>query len=263
MIFFVPTYISISNLTLGTFLKVFPGNQLTLQEVNVQAPGYQLPRFPVPDINQKLGDSANNGPNGAILAMATFMEPAHTSPSPSKSAVPSSPVSKSSHAKLKLVIPITTTSEAIIGYNTKYMTLFEDSPPDLLAIARTLSSPFPVIITHLTSRISSSSTYLNVTKASRIMKLITGPNETMVEGLKNLLGDDSATRIAFNMIEHELRTHETSGNINPIVKLPATPPSRLFNNKRPAKDAFQVSNNTAAASNETTVPKVPGKKYRK
>jgi hypothetical protein len=123
--------------------------------------------------------------------MTTYMEPAPASASPSKVSVQTSPVSKSTQGKLRLVIPVTTTNEEIIGYNTKFITLFADSPPELVTVARTLSAPYPVLITHLTSRIQSLSpltTYFNVSKESRIIKIATGPHKTILDGVKKING---------------------------------------------------------------------------
>ena len=184
--------------------------------------------YPIPDL--KLSWNLDSPPhNGSTIAMATFMGSSQATSSPSKVSDNSSP--SKIVPKLMLRIPFTLRGNyMIVGYTTKYISLFDDTSRDIMDVARSLQSSFPVLITNLISRQSTGSTYINVTKATRLIKMVTLQDQDFEDGIKFLLGDGVNCHITKQMIEQQSQ-QKADDTITFTQRLPNTPPSNLF--KRP------------------------------
>jgi hypothetical protein len=188
--------------------------------------------YPIPDL--KLSWNLDSPPhNGSTIAMATFMGSSQATSSPSKVSDNSSP--SKIVPKLLLRIPFTLRGNyTIVGYTTKYISLFDDTPRDTMDTARTLQASFPVIISNLISKPatgSTTATYINVTKATRIIKIITPQDQDFDDGIRILLGDGVICNITKQMIEQQAQQKAADDTMTFTQRLPNTPPSNLF--KRP------------------------------
>ena len=84
-------------------------------------------------------------------------------------------------------------NDSIVGYAQNYVSLFDDTPKDVMETARSLRDSFPILLPNLISKQATGSTtnaaYINVTKATRILKIAMPPDQDFDEGVKILLGE--------------------------------------------------------------------------
>jgi hypothetical protein len=148
---------------------VLQDNTITSAGLTTDAPGTQLPVYPIPDL--KLTWNLDSPMlNGSTLAMATFMGSSQAPSSPSKVSDHSSP--SKMVAKLMLRIPFTLRgNDSIVGYAQKYVSLFDDTPKDVMETARSLRDSFTVLLTNLISKQATGSTHASYINVPRLQEL--------------------------------------------------------------------------------------------
>ena len=110
-----------------------------------------------------------------------------------------------------------------------YPLICEDSDPELMAVATTLNTPTPILLTNLTSSTFLNSTqthsiYVNVTKTSRLVRF--GQRKS----LNDMFGNGFTHALALQLCDYAdkwARPRTLSSG-----EIPLTPPSKLFNKRR-------------------------------
>ena len=180
--------------------------------------------YPVPDLNFRWAPSAGTYVNGTTMAIGTFIPGFADIIEDSVSGSPSKPPPR---PKIRLEIPVCT-DNVIQAYSTKMVNLFEDSDPELKEVAASLTSPTPILLTHLTSSTYLNSTqthsvYVNVSKTSRLVRL------RQKQSLNDMFGPGLSQALASQLCDYAERL--TRPGALTTREIPLTPPSKLFKRK--------------------------------
>ena len=180
--------------------------------------------YPVPDLNFRWAPSAGTYVNGTTMAIGTFIPGFADIIEESVSGSPSKPPPR---PKIRLEIPVCT-DNVIQAYSTKMVNLFEDSDPELMVVAASLTSPTPILLTHLTSSTYLNSTqthsvYVNVSKTSRLVRL------RQKQSLNDMFGPGLSQALASQLCDYAERL--TRPGALTTREIPLTPPSKLFKRK--------------------------------
>ena len=233
-----------SNTIFYYFYKISLDNQLSHEGDTTIAPGNNLPIYPVPDLNFRWAPSAGTYVNGSTMAIGTFIPALEGIIEDTVSSSPSKPPPR---PKLRLDIPVFT-NNVIQAISTKTVNLFEDSDPELMAVATTLNTPTPILLTNLTSSTFINSTqthsiYVNVSKTSRLLRF------AHRKSLDDMFGPGLTHALALQLCDYAdkwARPHTLS-----TEGIPLTPPSKLFS-KRKLESSHSSPTTDAPASADSS-----------
>ena len=202
--------------------------------------------YPVPDLNFRWAPSAGTYVNGTTMAIGTFIPGFADIIEDSVSGSPST--KPPPRPKIRLEIPVCT-DNVIQAYSTKMVNLFEDSDPELMVVAASLTSPTPILLTHLTSSTYLNSTqthsvYVNVSKTSRLVRL------RQKQSLNDMFGPGLSQALASQLCDYAERL--TRPGALTTREIPLTPPSKLFNKRRLESPPSSITPDTPASADSAS-----------